>query len=199
MNQTDISSPETDNESSGQSASTTASSLPTQIKVDPDKAFTADGLIISPLMELQPDWIDYNGHLNMAYYNVLFDRGCDVAFELMGMGPDYAATRRKTFYTAEIHVRYLRELHLGHRVQATVQIIDFDEKRLHIYQELRHEDGWVSATSEGMALHVDMTGPKVAPFADDVYANIQDIVARQVSLPLPEGAGRRIEIKRKTA
>ncbi len=156
-----------------------------------------NGLVISPLMELEPEWIDYNGHLNMAFYNVLFDRGCDVAFEMLGMGPDYAKSHKLTIYTAEAHVRYLREIHLGHKVQATFHIVDYDEKRLHVFQELRHEDGWVSATSETLALHVDMSGPKVAPFAPDVFEKVKTMAAAQESLGKPEGAGRKIEIRRK--
>jgi len=158
-----------------------------------------DSLIWSPLMELEPDWIDYNGHLNMAFYNVLFDRGCDEAFQRFGMGPNYAKERKLTAYTAEIHVRYIREIHLGDKVRSSYQIVDHDEKRIHAFQELRHADGWLSATSETLTLHVDMSGPKVAPFPDDVMSRIDTIALAHKSLPYPEDAGRRIEIRRKQA
>ena len=59
---------------------------------------------VSSVMEVEKDWIDYNGHLNMAYYNVLFDRCSDEAFAAMGLGPDYAKERRLTSYTAEAHI-----------------------------------------------------------------------------------------------
>ena len=151
----------------------------------------------SPLMDIQKDWIDYNGHLNMAYYNVLFDRGCDVFFELMGLGPDYIKERNLSFYTAEAHVRYVQELHLGDRVRVAMQIIDHDAKRIHAYAELYHADGWLSATSETMSLHVDMSGPKVAPFPPDILGKIEKLAESQASLPRSENVGRRIEIKRK--
>lgn len=157
------------------------------------------GLYISSPMALKEEWIDYNGHLNMAYYNVLFDQGCDGAFELFGMGPTYTATRKMTVYSAEAHVRYLREIHLGDEVQATFQILDYDEKRLHAFQELRHVDGWVSATSEVLTLHIDQSGPKVSPFPKDIFANIEKMAGEQARLPYPENAGRRIEIVRKKA
>lgn len=155
--------------------------------------------VLSPLMDLEEDWIDYNGHLNMAFYNVLFDRGCDHGFELLGMGPDYAENRKLTIYTAEAHVRYLREVHLGDKVRASFQIIDHDEKRLHVFQELRHADGWLSATSETIALHIDMNGPNVAPFPDDVLEKLTEMGRQHSRLPYPENAGRRIEIRRKQA
>ena len=101
---------------------------------------------VSRVMEIEKNWIDYNGHLNMAYYNVLFDRCSDEAFEIMGMGPDYAKTRKLTIYSAEVHVCYVQELHLGDRVTATFHLVDHDDKRLRAYQEIRHVDGWLAAT-----------------------------------------------------
>ena len=152
---------------------------------------------VSPLLEIEKDWIDYNGHLNMAYYNVLFDRGCDVFFEEMGLGPHYIKERNLSFYTAEAHVRYVQELHLGDRVRVSMQIVDYDEKRIHCYAELHHEDGWLSATSETMSLHVDMSGPKVAPFPADIMEKIEALASSQSDLPRSQNIGRRIEIKRK--
>src|SRR4029079_12655309 len=84
---------------------------------------------VSKVMEIEKDWIDYNGHLNMAYYNVLFDRASDDAFELMGLGPAYARERKLTVYTAEVHICYVQELHLGDRVRVSFQLLDHDEKR----------------------------------------------------------------------
>jgi acyl-CoA thioester hydrolase len=152
---------------------------------------------VSRRMDIEKDWIDYNGHLNMAYYNVLFDRCSDDAFEALGMGPDYARDRRLTIYSAEVHVCYVQELHLDHKVTVSFQLIDHDEKRLRFYQEIRHVDGWLAATSEQLALHVDMSGPKVAPFPADVLAKVEAMRAAHSVLPLPERAGRSIGIKRK--
>ncbi|MGD9916294.1 MAG: thioesterase family protein [Rhizobiaceae bacterium] len=154
--------------------------------------------IVSRPMPVEKEWIDYNGHLNMAYYNVIFDRGADEAFALLGMGPDYAKERRLTTYTAEIHVCYVRELHLGDTVTVTTLFVDNDEKRTHFYQEIIHSDGWLAATSEVLALHVDMTGPKVAPYPADVLHKIEAMRAAHAVLPRPERVGRSIGIRRKT-
>jgi len=152
---------------------------------------------ISRPMDIEKDWIDYNGHLNMAYYNVLFDRCSDDAFEMMGMGPNYAKERRLTIYTAEVHVCYVQELHLEHKVVVSFQLIDQDDKRLRAYQEIRHVDGWLAATSETLSLHVDMSGPKVAPFPTDVQAKVEAMRTAHAALAMPERAGRSIGIKRK--
>jgi acyl-CoA thioester hydrolase len=157
------------------------------------------GPFLSPVMGIQKDWIDYNGHLNMAYYNVLFDRCADGAFELMGMGPDYAKNRKLTVYTAEVHVCYVQELHLTDKVVGSFQLIDHDDKRLRAYQEIRHVDGWLAATCEVLTLHIDMAGPKVAPFPTDIQALVDKMAADHAGLPMPERAGRSIGIRRKTA
>jgi len=147
--------------------------------------------------KVEEAWIDYNGHLNMAYYNVLFDRAIDVAFLALGMGPDYAASRRRTTYSAEAHVCYVRELHVGHVVNCTYQLLDHDEKRIRSYQEMYHADGWLAATCETLSLHIDMEGPRVTAFPEDVAAKLASMAGAHAGLPSPERAGRAIAIRRR--
>ena len=149
----------------------------------------------STLLSVEEDWIDYNGHMNMAYYNVLFDRCVDQVFDLLGIGADYARKRRLTTYTAEIHVCYVRELHLGDQVRGTFQLIDHDSKRLHAYQELVHEDGWLSATAEVLSLHIDMSGPKVTPFPPDIATSVEELARSHAAMERPARVGRTIGIR----
>ena len=164
--------------------------------VDDLKAQTAP--FVCRVMQIEPDWIDYNGHLNMAYYNVIMDRSIDELFAAFGMGPDYLKTRNFSSMTAECHVRYIREVHLGDPLQVSVIVLGADEKRLHTFEELRHAtEGWLSATSENMTLHIDMNLRKVAPFPPDVAERVRAIADAHAKLPRPEGAGRRIEMPAK--
>ncbi len=150
---------------------------------------------VSSTMRIEPAWIDYNGHLNMAYYHVLFDRAVDEAFGLAGLGPDYAEERHASFFAAEIHTLYKRELRAEDSVRVTLQLIDHDEKRLHYYLEIRHAvEGWVSATSENLSLHVDTASRKVVPFPADIAANLAVMKAAHARLPRPEALGRVIGI-----
>jgi len=154
---------------------------------------------VSSAMTVEPGWIDYNGHLNMAYYNVLIDRSVDEAFALVGLGPDYAKHRGASFFTAECHVRYLRELEAGDFVRTTIRLIDYDEKRIHFFAELYHAvEGWMSATSEQLALHVDMKNKKVAPFPDDVLDRLAAMKASHAALPAPDGIGRSIGMPKRS-
>ena len=153
---------------------------------------------VSSPMRVEPGWIDYNGHLNMAYYSVLFDRAVDEVFELLGCGLDYVKTRKQSCFTAEVHVRYLRELHAGDSVRA-FQLLDYDAKRMHFFEQLFHaSEGWVAATSENMSLHVDMTAGKTTPFPDDVARGLARMKASHANLPRPEAAGRRIAMPEKS-
>src|SRR5471032_1770141 len=154
---------------------------------------------VSSVMRVEPHWIDYNGHLNMAYYNVLFDRAVDETYELVGVGADYVANRRQSVFTAEVHVRYLRELHAGDPVRVTFQLLDYDAKRLHYFEQLFHaEEGWVSATSENLSLHVDMAAKKTAPFPVDVTRRLIQMKASHGQLPRPEAAGRSVAMPGKS-
>jgi acyl-CoA thioester hydrolase len=153
---------------------------------------------VSSLMRVEPQWIDYNGHLNMAYYNVLFDRAVDEVYELLGIGAEYLKNHRHSTFTAEVHVRYVRELQEGDPVRVTFQLLDFDSKRFHYFEQLFHAtEGWVSATSENMTLHVDMTAKKVAPFPPPILWAFARMKAAHSQLPRPEAAGRRISMPQK--
>ncbi len=160
-------------------------------RLDPEPAFFAP--FVSSVMRVEPGWIDYNGHLNMAYYSVLFDRAIDEVYELLGCGPAYLEQTRHSTFTAEAHIRYLRELHAGDPVRITFQLLGYDAKRLHYFEQLHHaEEGWLSATSENMVLHVDMTAKKTAPFPELIAARLDRMKAAHAHLQVPEGAGRRI-------
>ncbi|MBZ6075247.1 thioesterase family protein [Microvirga puerhi] len=146
---------------------------------------------VSSTMRVQPSWIDYNGHMNMAYYHVLFDRAVEEAFGLVGLGQEYLEERNASFFAAETHTLYKRELRMRDTVRVTLQLIDFDEKRLHFYMEIRHAtEGWLSATAEGLSLHVDMKTRKVAPFPDDILANLAIMKATHSRLATPQALGR---------
>jgi acyl-CoA thioester hydrolase len=153
---------------------------------------------VSSIMRLEPQWIDYNGHLNVAYYNVLFDRAVDEVYELLGLGPAYLERTKHSTMVVEAHVRYLRELKLEDPVRVTVQLLDHNAKRIHLFEELRHATGnWVSATSESMTLSVDMTAKKVAPFSSSVQKALATMKSAHAVLPVPDGAGRSIKMSAK--
>jgi acyl-CoA thioester hydrolase len=163
-----------------------------------DDVLLRPGPFLASVMQIEPQWIDYNGHLNMAYYNVMFDRAIDELWLKLGIGPGYMKERNGSTFTAECHVRYLREIHLGDPVQVSILLLAADEKRLHTFEELRHAtEGWLSATSENMTIHIDMTARKTAPFPPDICARIEAVTSAHRSVARPEGIGRKIAMPSK--
>src|SRR4030081_2157911 len=153
---------------------------------------------LASVMQIEPQWIDYNGHLNMAYYNVMFDRAIDELWLKLGIGPGYMKERNGSTFTAECHVRYLREIHLGDPVQVLILLVGADEKRLAPFEELRHAtEGWLSATSENMTIHIDMTARKTAPFPPDIRARVQAWADAHSAIARPDGIGRRVAMPSK--
>jgi len=153
---------------------------------------------VSSAHVIEDQWIDYNGHFNMAYYNVLFDRAGDEVFDAIGLGASYVKKTNCSFFTLETHVTYLRELHAGDSVKVATQFLDYDKKRIHYFVEMRHaKDDWIAATSEVIIIHVDMNIRKSTPFPPDVLDNIKAMRESHAALPLPPQVGHKIGIPKK--
>ena len=151
-------------------------------------------------MKVLPEWIDYNDHLNVAYYTLIFDQSAESAVEILNLGEAYRRAENKTLVTAESHISYVRELKVGAEVRSTFRLLDADAKSLHVYMELYHADGWLSATQESLLLHVDLAvsgGPRVARMADAIQADVQTMLRYHSSLPRTKYIGRGLGIRRR--
>lgn len=156
-----------------------------------------DAPITAPDQSLEASWIDYNGHLNMAYYSVLFDRGVDHVYDLLGIGAEYVRSEAGSCFTMEVHLNYLNELTLNDQVSVTLQLIDYDAKRLHFFQTMTNRStGDLAATSEQLALHVDMISRKSAPFPEPILDRIAGLYDAHRHLPRPGMLGRVIGIRK---
>ena len=154
-------------------------------------------LIICPEETIKDEWIDYNGHLNMAFYNVLFDKGVDFFYDRIGVGEEYTRSGVGSVFTLEVHLQYLQELNLHDRIRVHLQLLDFDEKRLHFFEHMHHaEKGFLAATSEQLAIHVDMKTRKSAPFRADALEKIRDIHEKHGPIQRPVAAGKSIRLKK---
>jgi acyl-CoA thioester hydrolase len=150
-----------------------------------------------PVLEItdvvRPEWIDSNGHMNLAYYVVVFDLATDALYSALNIGDAYREATGNSCFTAETHTLYEREVHLGDALMVRSWVLGADTKRLHYFHEMFHvESGERSAVQELMALHIDMRVRKVAPFPAEQYAGLQQAVKEYAPAVLPKGAGRRI-------
>lgn len=153
----------------------------------------------APDQAIEPDWIDYNGHLNMAFYNVLFDRCVDCVYDELGVGAAYVKQGGGSCFTLQVHLNYLSEISLTDPVSVTLQLVDYDEKRLHYFQTMTNQtSGELAATSENLAIHVDMQTRRSAPFPTQILERIERLHQAHAGLPHPEQLGRSIGIRKKT-
>ncbi len=142
-----------------------------------------------------PEWIDINGHMNVAYYVLAFDRGIDALWERFGITDEHIQTQGSSTFAVESHVLYRRELQVNDPFIVTAQILAYDEKRIHQFQRMYHaEDGFIAATAEWMNLHVDMSTRRVAPWPAKILDAIRHIVAGQGDCPYPEDVGRAMRV-----
>jgi acyl-CoA thioester hydrolase len=147
--------------------------------------------------EVLPEWIDANGHLNLAYYIVLFDQATDVLFDALGIGIAYKEATNHGTFAAETHNLYERELLVGDRVRVVTQILAADRIRLHIAHEMfAVASGQRAATQELMYLHVDLAARRVVPFPPAARERVAAAVAAHAALPRPDWVGRRIAMRR---
>ena len=141
-------------------------------------------------------WIDYNQHMNVAYYVLAFDLGVDALWNEFGITDEYMSSTQGSTFGVECHVTYQRELHEGDPYLITSQVLGYDAKRIHQFQRLyRARDGVLSATCEWMNLHVDLDSRRVTPWPDDILRRIGEFAATQKDRTRPAEAGRVMTIR----
>ncbi|MCC7413662.1 MAG: thioesterase family protein [Gammaproteobacteria bacterium] len=144
---------------------------------------------------VRPEWIDYNGHMNVAYYVVVFDAATDAFLEHIGMDADFRATRGGSTFAVEMHVSYLRELKLDDPVSVLTRLLDHDSKRIHYFHAMHHaRDGYLAATCELMSLYVDTTRRRAAPMPESIRAALARLLHTHATHAWPRQAGHRIGI-----
>ena len=149
---------------------------------------------------VKPEWIDHNGHMNVAFYLMAFDEAIGVAFNDLGLTKAYRRENQFATFVGDFHIHYARELLEGDPIRVTHQLVNFDEKRLHFCQAMYHgTEGYLAARSELISLHIDMRVRRVAPMAPHVYDNVQRLGEAHATLPKPPNLGRTIEMKRRDA
>lgn len=156
--------------------------------------------IAAPLHLITPtvprEWVDYNGHMSESCYLLVFGDQSDAFFRLIGIDEAYRAGGHSLF-TVQTMIFNLAEAHLGDPLELSLQLIDADDKRLHIFHAMHNADtGVLLATGEQMLVHVDMTAGRSAPMPPEFHARVQAVLAAHAGLPRPTQAGRSIAIKR---
>jgi acyl-CoA thioester hydrolase len=149
-----------------------------------------DVLRLPALLEgqVEPSFIDINGHMNIRHYLDYGAHSADVICRRIGIDEDYRARRRMGVFTAEHHIRYFTEMHQGDRFSVHTLWVDRSDKAGHlIAMILDRTDEVVSCTVEIVLVHVDMDSRRPTSFPVDIAVGVDDLVeaARHVTWPLP--------------
>ncbi len=147
---------------------------------------------------VQAGWIDYNGHMNVAYYVLAFDHATDALFDHIGVGEKYREETNNSLFVVESHITYDREVSEGTPLTFTTQILDCDDKRVHFFHRMYHgTEGYLASTTELMSVHVDLNLRRTSPFPPEVQKLFEGLKAQHAMLVRPEQAGRVIGIKKR--
>ena len=147
---------------------------------------------------VKPEWIDYNGHMNMGFYLVAFDYvATDGFFDYLGIGVAHKKAINKSTFTLGTNIDFIREVFEGDELRFTTQLVDYDHKRLHYFHTMYQADeGFVAATNECLTLYVDMETRRSTEFSEVHMARFEEQLKLGQQLGTPEGFGRKLGIRR---
>lgn len=145
---------------------------------------------------VRPEWIDENGHMNVAYYLMAFDHAIGEVFGDVGIQYDKVAETGVSTFAVENHITYQGEVFQGDRLRIESQLLGHDAKRWHWFQSMYHaEKNYLAATIEWLVLCIDLKVRKVREMLPLLAARTDEIAARHAMLPYPPEAGRVISLQ----
>lgn len=154
--------------------------------------------IRSSTRTVEEGWIDYNGHMNVAYYTLAIDQLMDDIFDELGVGVALVESHKMGPMALVNQIHYIAEMMAGERFCIDLQILDSDLKRMHYFATMINLDkDQVAATYEGLSMNVDLVARKSAPYPPEALAKIEALTRAHAALPRPELAGAAIGIRRK--
>jgi acyl-CoA thioester hydrolase len=145
---------------------------------------------------VRPEWIDYNGHMNVGYFSVVFDIAADAFLEFLGFTQAFRARHAATTFALEQHLNFLREVNAGDTLRFEARLLDFDAKRFHFYQEMfRVGDDRPAASCEGLSAHVSTGTRKTAAMPEVLRERLAAIKRAHAVLERPWQVGHVISVR----
>ena len=143
------------------------------------------------------DWVDYNGHMNVAYYVLIFDHATDVLLNHVGLNAKHRNMTSESVFVVESHITYLQEVLEGEKIEIETLVLDVDDKRLQVFMTMYESGSSVlKATIEIMILHVDLSTRKSTPFPAQIKLELSQLKDKHSSLMQPSQIGRQIGFRK---
>lgn len=142
------------------------------------------------------DWLDYNEHMNVAFYLKAFDDAGEGLTIAIGMGAEYTRRTDNSWVALESHLTFQNEALLGDELRVESRVLDFDDKKMHLYQEM-YRGAELLATHEQLGLHFDTSARRGSAFTPEVRINLERLHAAQAALPRADVIGRSVSLARR--
>ena len=147
--------------------------------------------ILTYITKVPKEWADYNGHMTEARYLECFSEATTEMMSIIGVDEEYILNIG-SYFTVETHIRHLDEVQIGESIKAKTQVIFGENKKLHLFHWLNHEDGRLLATAEHMLIHVDLKTRGASMPNDLVLKRMGLVYEAHKKLPRPEGISRAV-------
>ena len=142
---------------------------------------------------VKDDWVDATGHMNAAYYILVFEKATDAFFDDACIGEEYAERTRCSTFSVEMHLQQEQRLRSRDSVRIVTQLLGFDYKRIHFIHCMYYADrDHLVATLEQLSIHVDLSSRRSTPFPENIVAHLSDIKIHDDGLPRPKKVGQSI-------
>lgn len=142
------------------------------------------------------DWIDYNNHLNDAYYLVIFTKATDALQNYLGLTLQHIQNTGETLFTVETHLVYAQQVGLAETVTVTAQLLETDNKRLRIFQRMFNANNELLASVEMLFICYNLEAKRVTNFSPLMLQSLAKLEADHAQIPWPTSAGKGITLKR---
>ncbi len=144
------------------------------------------------------EWIDYNGHMNVAYYTLAFDKALDFFFEdVLNFGPSFAKKNKAGPFALKASYNYFSELLESESFFVDISILDFDSKRVHVFGEMRKDKSLeLSAVFETVLMNMDLSARKVKQYPDRVLKLFEFFKSSLDKDKIPLEIGNKITLKK---
>jgi acyl-CoA thioester hydrolase len=165
--------------------------------MQPSPLLEPRGLELCSTLRPSAEMIDYNGHLNIGYYGILFEEAARSILPRFDLSQAYRERTGHALFASELHTVFRKEVFEGEAINVYLRLVDTTDRAIHaIYIMTKGSDGELAASQEILYLHVNLAMRNVAPMDPATVATLAKLTAKQGAYPLPIEVGRRVEIRK---
>ena len=145
-----------------------------------------------------PEWIDYNGHMNVVYYTLVFDNSLDFFLEeILGIGESHAIKKKQGPFVLQAHYHYLNEMNLNEEFNVRLLVVDCDKKRMHLCLDIfSKKQKKVIAVAEKILINVNLNIRKVEHYPSWAFNRLVLLKNTHKKASFPEVLGKKISLKK---